>query len=84
MEYRLLIDLEVVELLQQLPRRVRDDLLTHFGRIREFPGNHSDFQERDAVGRPVDISVYGRFAIHYWTDVADRHIKILALKPADI
>jgi hypothetical protein len=31
----------------------------------------------------VDISIHGRFAIHYWTDFADRHVKVLALKPAD-
>ena len=82
MEYRLLIDLEVVEIIQRLPKRTRDDLLTQFHRIRDFPSHYVDYHEHDAVGRRVEISIHGRFAIHYWTDFADRHVKVLALKPA--
>ena len=83
MENRLLIDLEVVGMIQRLPKRMRDDLLAHFQRIRDFPSRYADYYEHDAIGRRVEISVYGRFAIHYWIDFADRHVKVLALKPAD-
>ncbi|MCI0747689.1 MAG: hypothetical protein L0Y58_19970 [Verrucomicrobia subdivision 3 bacterium] len=82
MEYRLLIDLEVVGQLQGLSRRVRDNLLAHFEQIRAFPTNHAAYHEYDAVGRRVEISICGRFAVHYWIDFADRHIKVLALEPA--
>jgi hypothetical protein len=82
-EYRLLIDLEVVELLQGLPRRVREDLLRHFESIRGFPSRYADYHESDAAGRRVEISIFGRFAIHYWIDFADRHVKVLAIMPAD-
>jgi hypothetical protein len=61
MDYRLLIDLEVVEIIQRLPRRMRDDLLTQFHRIRDFPSRYADYHEQDAVGRRVEISIYGRF-----------------------
>ncbi|MBI4327183.1 MAG: hypothetical protein HY674_18255 [Chloroflexi bacterium] len=57
--------------------------MTQFHRIRDFPSRYVDYHEQDAVGRRVEISIYGRFAIHYWTDFADRHVKVLALKPAD-
>jgi hypothetical protein len=83
MEYRLLIDFEVVEIIQRLPRRLRDDLLMHFQRIRDYPSRYVDYYEQDAIGRRVEISIYRRFAIHFWIDFADRHVKILALKPAD-
>ena len=83
MDYRLLVDLEVVEKIQRLPKRMRDDLLTHFLRIRDFPSRYADYNEHDAVGRRVEISIYGRFAVHYWIDFADRHVKVLALNPAD-
>ena len=83
MEYRLLIDLEVIEVLDRLPKGIRRRLLEQFCRIRGFTGNYSDYQEYDAVGRRVEICVVCGWAIHYWNDAADRHIKILAITPAD-
>ena len=83
MEYRLLIDFEVVEIIQRLPRRLRDDLMMYFQRIRDYPSRYVDYHEQDAIGRRVEISIYGRFAIHFWIDFADRHVKIIALRPGD-
>ncbi|HEX7469416.1 MAG TPA: hypothetical protein VF437_01580 [Verrucomicrobiae bacterium] len=83
MEYRLLVDIEVVEALDALPKKTRTRLINHFYKIRSFPENHSDYHERDSAGRRVEICVFAGHAIHYWTDFADRHVKILALKPAD-
>ena len=83
MDYRLLIDIEVVQKIQRLPKRTRDDLLTDFVRIQDFPSRYADYNEQDAIGRRVEISIYGRLAVHYWIDHADRHVKILALNPAD-
>jgi hypothetical protein len=83
MEYRLLIDLEVIEILDGLPKRTRRRLLEQFHKIRGFPGNYSDYQEYDAVGRRIEICIASGWAVHYWNDAADRHVKILALTPAD-
>ena len=65
MEYRLLIDLEVVEMVERLPKRMRENLLTHLQRLRDFPSRYADYHEHDAIGRRVEISVCGPFAIHY-------------------
>jgi hypothetical protein len=83
MQYRLLIDLEVIEVLDRLPKGTRRKLLDQIYKIRSFPGNYSDYQEYDAAGRRVEICIVSGWAIHYWSDFADRHIKILALTPAD-
>jgi hypothetical protein len=83
MEYRLLVDLQVIEMLDDLPKRVRQRLLLQFHKIRSFPTNHSDYQEQDAVGRTIEICILAGWAIHYWIDFADRHVKVLALRPAD-
>jgi len=83
MEYSLLIDLDVIEILDRLPKRTRLRLLDQFHKIRSFPGKYSDYQEYDAAGRRVQICIISGWAIHFWDDFADRHIKILALKPAD-
>jgi len=63
--------------LEQL--QLRDRML----RIREFPGNYSDYLEIDSVGRPFYISVKGKHAIKYWIDDADRQIKIMEIRSSD-
>jgi len=83
MEYRLLVDLEAIAVLDSIPRSVRARLLNHFAAIRSSPDRHSDYHERDGTGRHVEISVFGGFSIHYWVDFTDRHVKILAIKTAD-
>ncbi len=53
MEYRLLVDLETIDLLQRLPKRTRGVLLHHLEKVRAFPSNYSDYDERDNVGRRI-------------------------------
>jgi len=83
MDCRLLVDLEAIEILDGLPKTARNRILDHLQRIRSFPENHSDYFEHDATGRRVEICILCGWAIHYWIDFADRHVKVLALKPAD-
>lgn len=83
MDCRLLTDLEAIEILDGLSKKARSRLLGHLQKIRSFPSNHSDYHEHDAVGRRVEICILSGWAIHYWIDFADRHVKVLALKPAD-
>lgn len=83
MEYRLLIDLEAIELLDSLPKKDRNRLIDQFEKIRSFPSNYSDYYESDTVGRRIEICILSRWAIHFWIDPADRHVKVLALRSAD-
>ena len=83
MNYRLLIDYEVIEFLEGLPRRERLLLRNPFVAIRQDPRAHSDYSEPDSAGRPVDINICEKFAVKYWEDHADRHIKILEVHLAD-
>lgn len=80
---RLLIDIEVFEFLRTLKRREQESLLKHFREIAAFPARFSDFVEYDTVGRRVDVHVFGKFAIKFWDDFADRQVKILDLHFAD-
>lgn len=43
----------------------------------------SDYTERDEVGRDLDINLFGKHAIIFWCDAADKHVKILDLVPSD-
>ena len=83
MEYRLLVDLEAIAVLDTLPKKIRLRLLNHFVALRSAPDSHSDFHEHDRSGRRVEISVFADYAIHYWIDFPDRHVKVLAIKSAD-
>ena len=81
---RLLIDIEVLEFLRTLRRREQEDLLKRFRQIAASPFQFSDFVERDSSGRRVDVHVSGKFAIKFWDDFADRHVKILDVHLADL
>jgi len=80
---RLLIDIEVLEFLRTLRPKEQADLLNRFREIAAFPAKFSDFVERDAAGRRVDVHIFGKLAIKFWDDFADRHVKILDVHLAD-
>jgi hypothetical protein len=83
MDYRLLVDLEAITILEGLPKRVRTNLMRHFFNLRANPDRYVDYHEYERGGRRVDISVFAGYSIHYWIDFADRHVKVLTLKSAD-
>jgi mRNA-degrading endonuclease RelE of RelBE toxin-antitoxin system len=81
-KYRLLVDLEVIAVLDAMPKKERSRLLDHFTKLRAEPDQHAHQHERGIGGRRIEINVFGGYAIHYWIDFADRHVKILSLKAA--
>jgi hypothetical protein len=83
MKYRLLVDYEVIEFVETLSGKDRRLLRNQFVAIQDFPRRFSDYAESDSVGRRVDIHICGRYAIKFWEDHADRHIKILDVHLAD-
>jgi hypothetical protein len=80
---RLFIAVDVLDFLRTLRAREQRDLLQRFRDIAAFPSRFSDFVEYDSSGRRVDVHVFGKFAVKYWDDFADRHVKILDLHFAD-
>ena len=80
---RLFISVDVLYFLRTLPPRDQRDLLQRFREIAAFPSKFSDFVEYDSSGRRVDVHVFGKFAVKFRDDFADRHLKILDLHFAD-
>ena len=80
---RLLIDMDVLDFLRTLRSHDQRDLLKRFREVAAFPSTFSDFIEPDSAGRRVDVHIYGKFAIKFWDDFADRHVKILDVHYAD-
>jgi mRNA-degrading endonuclease RelE of RelBE toxin-antitoxin system len=83
MDYRLLISIEVVEFLERLPARNRKALRNIIEAIWKEPVERSDAADYDSTGRRLEVAIMGDFAITYWIDDADRHVKILDIHSAD-
>lgn len=83
MKPRLLIDSAVLEFMGSLRKRDRDFLLARFEAIRDFPNRFADYRTTDPTGRELDGHIAGRFAIVFWDDITDRHVKILGVMWAD-
>jgi len=83
MQYRLLISIEVVEFLDRLPSKTRLNLRNSIAAIGSDPLALADASEFDHAGRQLQISIVGEFALTYWIDDADCHVKILDIHAAD-
>jgi mRNA-degrading endonuclease RelE of RelBE toxin-antitoxin system len=83
MNYRLLISIEVVEFIERLPLRIRRALRNAIEAIGNDPVGRSDAEDFDDTGRRLEIAISGDFALTYWIDDADRHVKILDIHSAD-
>lgn len=83
MNRRLLFDSEVLAFVGGLKKRDRDFLWERFELIRKFPAAHQDYHVWDEAGRDLDAHVAGRFAIVFWDDATDRHLKVMRVTWAD-
>ncbi len=83
MTCRLLIDYEAMEFLAQLKKRDQRLIHSRLRQIQDYPSNWADFTERDPGGRALHVTICGDFAITFWEDFADRHVKVLEIARAD-
>lgn len=82
-DYRLLVDWEVIEKVNELPIGTRRALRRAIAQIAASPDRMSDYREPNPRQIDLDVHVCKNFALKYWIDFADRHIKILEIEPAD-
>lgn len=54
----------------------RKHLSAFFRTLAEDPYRRGDFQETDANGREMEVTLHGRFLITYWTDHAVKEVRI--------
>ena len=83
MEYKLLISVDVLEFIERLPRKIRLGLRAAILDIGLDPIGSSDASDYDSRGRLVQIFILGDYALTYWIDDADYHVKILDIHSAD-
>ena len=83
MDYKLLVSLDVVEFIERLPRKTRLGLRAGILEISDDPIGMSDATDYDSIGRLVQITIIDDYALTYWIDDADLHIKVLDIHSAD-
>ena len=83
MHYRLLVSIKVIEFIERLPGKTRAALRRAIHTIGRDPLGRSDALDYDAIGRRMQIAVVGDYALMYWVDEADQHIKILDIHASD-
>jgi hypothetical protein len=81
--FRKRIEIDALAFMDDLPKEQRRAILGQLHAIREYPQRHSDYVAADAQGRLLDVCVFEKYAIHFWTDWPDRHVKILQISWAD-
>ena len=81
--YGLLLAWPVVEQLNALPKGRRHRLGQQLLKLEESPDLLSEFADTAGDGRRLDVFIFDGWAVFYWIDFADRHVKVLDMKPAD-
>lgn len=83
MKWRLLMSLRALEFLEKLPARIRRRIRARIQEIEQYPDQCAEFSDTDESGRLVDGCVVDGYAIIYWQDFPDRHVKVMKIELAD-
>jgi hypothetical protein len=81
--YELLLAWPVIEQMNALPKGRRQRLGLQLLKLEESPDLLSEFASSAVDGRRLDVLIFDGWAVFYWIDFADRHVKVLDMKPAD-
>jgi hypothetical protein len=80
--YRVLITHEALSLPRPSPGD-RQRIFPFLESLSNNPFQKGDYEERDEVGRAVQIKVIGRYALTFWADHAVREVKVTRVEKAD-
>jgi len=81
--FRLLVDYEVFEFVVRLNAKEQHLIRREMLRVRDFPYNNADYAETDELGRQYHVHIFGKYALKYWIDEADRHLKMMEMRASD-
>jgi len=81
--FALPIDYQVLDYVITLNRKEGAAAREQMLRIRDFPGNLTDYFEIDSSNRQYCVHIFGQHAIKYWIDDADRVVKIMEIRQTD-
>ena len=80
--YRVFLAKEVVAQLRSCKRNEQNMMNRFFDEIGDDPFRVGDFVEMDDVGRDIQVTVIGRYALYFWSDHAVKEVKVVGMKTA--
>ncbi len=80
--YKVLISIEILQLDRPRPSQ-RQKILAFLEDLAHDPNRKGDYEEKDEVGREVQIKIVGDFALTFWADHAVKEVKITRVEKAD-
>lgn len=80
--YKVLITHQVLTL-SKPSSRDRERIIRYLDSLANDPFQNGDYQEQDAVGRPIQIKVVGEMALTYWVDHGSEEVKVTHIEKAD-
>jgi hypothetical protein len=83
MEYEVYLRREALEFLRLRRNDERDLMLGLIRLLGKDPSRRGDFAERDSNGREIEVLIFRRYAILYWTDHAVKELKVTEIRFAD-
>lgn len=81
--YEVYVRHEVYRALAEATARDRDRILTFIESLANDPFRQSQLITRDVSGRVHQIEILGKLAIYYWSDHAEKEVRVVDLVDAD-
>lgn len=61
----------------------RQRIMAFVRHLARNPFLHGDYQDTDAAGHTIEVSVVGKFAVSFHADHAAREVRVVNIQPAD-
>jgi hypothetical protein len=74
---------EAVHVFASLPPRQRSRLIRLFVHLTRHPSQPGDYQETGASGRIYELKLVDDMLVTWWTDHAEREVRIIRLERVD-
>ena len=81
-EYKVLVSLEFLQI-ERPAKRDREVILSFLEGLGKDPFQRGDYEERDEVGRTIQIKIISKHALTFWADHAVKEVKVTKIESAD-
>lgn len=81
-KYRLFVSIDIVDAIKTIRGAKRTEINDFLIKLRSDPFAKGDFQ-KNKEGRILEVKVFGKFSIYYWSDHAVKEVKVVELLKSD-
>lgn len=81
--YEVYVRYEIYHTLRSLPASERESVLRFIELLEQDPFRKGNSSARDSSGRELEVRILGKLAVYYWSDHAEKEVRIVDLVDAD-